>query len=168
MNVQEIINISKERKTKSKKVIEKIVENIHKKILYYARLKREACTYTIPPLIGEVPIYDMESVVESVYKTLDSEGYIVSAWSNGKLDIFWNEKLVQQKVHNDSYVLNAEEQQLQKLSRRSKEIENRYSFLANPAKTSREQTVEEKLDHQIEQILHGKEKMQRKFSKLLN
>ena len=42
MDVQEILNISKQRKARTKDVIKKIIENIHKKIKYYATLKKES------------------------------------------------------------------------------------------------------------------------------
>ena len=91
MNVQEILNISKERKVKLKVSIEKLVECTHKKIKYYATLKKESCTYMVPPIINDTPLYDITYVVKEIFKVLDSEGYIVTAYPNGRLDICWNE-----------------------------------------------------------------------------
>ena len=167
MNVQEVLNIAKERKNKNKDSIQKIMINIHKKIKYYATLKMESCSYTIPYLVDEILIYDLQSVVKDVFKILDTEGYIVTAYSNGQIDICWNEKLVEQKVKTDSYILSAEEKKLKNITRKNKMIDERFSFLANPKKTTlTEKSLDEKLDDQIEKILKDKDKNQKKLSKI--
>jgi len=167
MNVQEILNISKQRKKRTKDSILKIIENIHKKILHYAKLKQESCIYTIPPMIDNLPLYDLNTVVTEVFKALDSEGYIVSAFSNGHLEICWNEKLVEQKVKTDAFVLSHEERKLKNITRKVKQVDERFSFLANPQKTTRELTIDEKLDEQVEKILREKEKKQKEFKNKL-
>ena len=58
MNVQEVINITKQRKTRLKDTTLKIIENIHKKIKYYALHKHETCSYIIPAIMDDTPIYD--------------------------------------------------------------------------------------------------------------
>ena len=94
MNVQEVLNIAKERKGRNKEVVKKIITKIHKKIKYYAELKHESCIYIVPPLIDDMPLYDLEYIIQEIFKVLDSEGYICAAYSNGQLEISWNEKLV--------------------------------------------------------------------------
>jgi len=168
MNVQEILNISKERKNRSKVVIKKIVENIHKKIKYYATAKKESCRYIIPPLVDDTPLYDLEGVIKEVFKMLDSEGYIVTAYSNGQIDICWNEKLVEQKVKTDAYVLSSEEKKLKNITKKIKNIDDRFSFLANPKKTGGpEKTLDQQVDDQIEKILKEKSQQQKKYKSLL-
>jgi hypothetical protein len=115
MNVQEVLNIAKERKSRNKDSIKKIIENIHKKIKYYAQLKHESCTYTIPPIIDDTPLYDLENIILEVFKILDSEGYICTAYSDGNIDISWNENLVKQKVKSDSYILSQQEKKLRNI-----------------------------------------------------
>ena len=134
MNVQEVLNIAKERKTRTKDSIKKIVENVHKKIKYYATMKKEGCVYTIPPIVNDTPLYDLEIIIKDVFKILDSEGYIVSAYSDGRLDISWNEKLVEQKVKTDAYVLSQEEKKLKNITKKVKKVDERFAFLANPKK----------------------------------
>ena len=172
MNVQEVINIAKERKSRNKETIKKLVENIHKKIKNYALLKKESCTYMVPPLVDDKPLYDLGDVVKEIFKILDSEGYIVSAYSNGQIDISWNEKLVEQKVKSDAYLLVQEERKLKKITRKTKKIDERYSFLANPKKTHNDSTrtldLDEQIDKQIEKILKEKESLQNKYSKIIN
>jgi hypothetical protein len=163
MNVQEVLNISKERKSRLKEVIKKIIENIHKRILYYANLKHESCNYMIPPLIDDTPLYDREYITKEVYSVLDNEGYIVSAYSNGQIEISWNEVLVSQKIKTDARLLKEQEAKLNKLSKRSKLLNERYSILANPKKTTKEISIDDQLDNQVEKILKEKEKMQKKF-----
>ena len=163
MNVQEVISISNERKNKFKNVILKIVENIHKKIKYYAKNKKEGCTYIIPILIDDTPIYDRKGLTKEVYKILNEEGYIISAFENGQIDICWNEKLVQKKLETDRYILSKEEQRLNKHNKQNKILTDRFNFLANPNKVTT--TLEEKLDQQVEKILKEKEKQQQKLSK---
>ena len=132
MNVHEVINITRQRKTRLKEITQRIMENIHKKIKYYAKNKRESCTYIIPPLIDDTPIYNRPSLAKDLYKILDEEGYIVTAYESGQIDIGWNEKLVQKKMNNDRYILTQEEKRLNKFNNATKIINDRFSFLANP------------------------------------
>jgi hypothetical protein len=165
MNVQEVLNISKERKNRTKESIKKILENIHKKIKYYAGLKKEGCTYIIPPILNDTPLYDIEIIIKDIFKTLDSEGFIVTAYQNGQLDISWNEKLVEQKVKTDAFVLSHEERKLKNITRKAKKVDERFSFLANPKKT--QLTIEDKLDAEVEKILKEKEKKQKQFKGII-
>jgi len=169
MNVQEVLKISKDRKIKNKETINKILENIHKKIKYYATMRKETCVYIIPPIIEEQLVYDLSSVIKEIFKTLDSEGFIVTAYPNGQLEICWNEKLVEEKVKTDAYLLKIHENRLKNLTKKNKNIDQRFAFLANPKKTSnKELSIDEQLDQQIEKILKQKEKTQKKYSKLVN
>ena len=169
MNVQEVLNISKERTKRVKIAITKLVENIHKKILYHAKLKKESCSYTIPPLVDNVPLYDREYIIKEIFKTLDSEGYIVTAYPNGQFDISWNEKLVEQKVKTDSFVLSHEERKLKNITRKVKQVDARFNFLANPQKMASEKdlSIDDQLNIQVQKILREKESLQNKFKKLL-
>jgi hypothetical protein len=169
MNVQEVLQIGKERKLRTKEVIKRIAENIHKKIKYYAGLKHESCVYTVPTIINDIIVYEYETVVKDLFKILDKEGYIVSAYTDGRLDICWNEHLVEQKVKTDAYVLNQQERKLKNVTRKSKKVDERFAFLANPLKTGKKElTVDEQLDAQVEKILREKAKEQKKMEKSLN
>ena len=168
MNVQEVLNIAKQRKSKNKLIIEKIIINIHKKIKYYATLHHESCRYIIPPLLEDTPLYDISNIIADIFKILDSEGYIVTAYSNGQLDINWNEKLVEQKVKTDSYLLLEQERKLKNITRKSKKIDERFAFLANPQKTGKPiKSIDEQLDEQVEKILKEKDQIQKKYAKML-
>lgn len=167
MNVQEVLQISKERKTRTKESIKKIVENIHKKIKYYATMKKESCVYNIPPIVNDIPLYDLEIIIKDIFKILDSEGYIVSAYIDGRLDICWNEKLVEQKVKTDAYLLSQEERKLKNITKKVKNVDERFAFLANPKKITKELTVDEQIDEQIQKILHEKDKKQKKFKSII-
>ena len=169
MNVQEVLNIAKERKLKNKTAIKKITDNIHKKIKYYATLKKESCQYIIPPIVDDLPLYDLENIIKDIFKILDTEGFIVTAYSNGQLDICWNEQLVEQKVKSDAYIISEQERKLKNITKKVKKIDERFSFLANPAKMKmfKESTPSEKLDFQLEKVLSDRDKLQQKYSKLL-
>ena len=165
MNVQEVINITKQRKTRLKDTTLKIIENIHKKIKYYALHKHETCSYIIPAIMDDTPIYDRTTLAKDLFKILDEEGYIVTAFENGQLNICWNEKLVQKKVNCDRYILTQEEKRLNKYNKNSKIINDRFSFLSNPAKTVTEPTLEEKVDREVEKYLKQKDKQQNLLAK---
>jgi hypothetical protein len=168
MNVQEVLKISHERKSRTKEIVKKVVENVHKKIKYYAELKKESCVYLIPPIMNDYPVYDYELVIKDVFKILDQEGYIVSAYTDGRMDICWNEKLVEQKVKTDAFVLSQEERKLKNITRKSKKVDERFAFLANPKKTANRQlTVDEQLDAQVEKILKEKSKKQKEMKKIV-
>ena len=163
MNVQEVLQIGKERKLRTKDAIKKIVENIHKKIIYYAGLKKDSCVYLVPPIVNDMPVYDYTIVVKDIFKILDEEGYIVTAYSDGRINICWNEKLVEQKVKTDAYVLSQEERKLKNITKKSKKVDERFAFLANPKKTNKELSIDEQLDAQIEKILKEKDKKQKQL-----
>jgi len=169
MNVQEVLNIAKARKLKNKELVKKIIANVHKKIKYYATLKKESCVYTVPPIVDEFPVYDFENTIKDIFKILDSEGYIVTAYPSGELEIIWNEKLVEQKVKTDAFILSQEERRLKNITKKCKKVDERFSFLANPKKIKNEKdkTIDEQLDSQIEKILKEKEKLQHTYSKML-
>ena len=167
MNVQEVLQIGKERKLRTKEAIKKLVENIHKKIKYYAGLKKDSCVYIVPPIINDLPVYDFEIVVKDIFKILDQEGFIVLAYSNGQIDINWNEKLVEQKVKTDAYVLSQEERKLKNITKKIKKVDDRFSFIAHPKKISKELTIEDKLDEQVEKILKEKEKKQKQYKNIV-
>ena len=168
MNVQEVLQIAKERKSRTREVIKRIAENIHKKIKYYANLKRESCVYIIPPIVNDMPVYDYEQVIKDIFKILDQEGFIVSAYNDGRLDICWIEKLVEQKVKTDAYVVSQEERKLKNVTRKAKKVDERFAFLANPLKTGKKElTVDEQLDAQVDKILKEKAKQQKKMKQIV-
>jgi hypothetical protein len=168
MNVQEVLEIAKERKSRTKEIIKKITENVHKKIRYYAGLKKETCIYLVPPIINDMPVFDYELVIKDIFKILDKEGYIVSAYNDGRIEICWNEKLVQQKVKTDAYVLNQEERKLKNITKKIKKVDERFSFLANPLKTTKKElSVDEQLDAQVEKILKEKSKKQKQMKQIV-
>ena len=167
MNVQEVLQIGKERKLRTKEAIKKIVENIHKKIKYYAGIKKDSCVYLVPPIINDIPVYDYSIVVKDIFKILDQEGYIVSAYSSGEIHICWNEKLVEQKVKTDAYELSQEERKLKNITKKVKKVDERFSFLANPKKITNELSIEDKLDEQVEKILKEKEKKQKQMKQIV-
>ena len=167
MNVHEIINITKKRKTRLKAITQKLIENIHKKIKYYAEHKHETCTYIIPPLVDDTPIYDRLTLTRDLFKILDDEGYIVTAFENGQINICWNEKLVQKKLNNDKYILTQEEKRLNKFNKNAQIINDRFAFLSNPAKTLKEPTLEEKIDREVDKILKEKDREQKRLAKTL-
>ena len=167
MNVHEIINITKQRKTRLKAITQKIIENIHKKIKYYAEHKHETCSYIIPPLVDDTPIYDRLTLTRDLFKILDDEGYIVTAFENGQINICWNEKLVQKKLNNDKYILTQEEKRLNKFNKNAQIINDRFAFLSNPAKTLKEPTLEEKIDREVDKILKEKDREQKRVAKTL-
>ena len=166
MHVEEVLKISKERKIKTKECISKIIENIHKKIVYYAKLKQESCIYNIPPIINDTPLYEMSIIIKDVFKILDSEGYVVTAYDSGRLEINWNEKLVEQKVRTDTIVVNRQNQKI-KIKKNDDKV---FNFLSNPKKirTDEDKTIDEKLDEQVQKILKEKEKLQNRYKKLAN
>jgi hypothetical protein len=167
MNVQEVLQIGKERKQRTKESVKKIVENIHKKIKYYAGLRNEQCVYLVPPIVNDLPVYDFDNVIKDIFKILDEEGYIVSAYSNGQIQICWNEKLVEQKVKTDAFIISQEERKLKNITRKAKKVDDRFSFLANPKKTTTELTIEDKLDEQVEKILREKDKKQKQMKQIV-
>ena len=168
MNVQEILDINKKKREKHKENINILLSKIHKRIVHYAHLHRDSCTYQIPTVMGGLPVYDLEYITTEIFKKLDDEGYIATAYSDGKIEICWNEKLVEQKVRTDAYILSEEERKLRNVTRKKENVDKRLSFLANPKKvTIKEKTADELLDEQLERVLAQKTKQQEKYKRIL-
>lgn len=165
MNVQEIISLTHEKRNKLKIAIKKMIDNVHRKITYYAKHKKEACTYFIPPMVDDFPIFDRPTAINEIYRVLNEEGYIVTAYDNGQLDICWNERLVNKKLNSDRFLLQQEEKRLNTFTKKTKIIGERFNFLANPNKVVNEPTLEQKIDKQVERLLKQKEHEQKQMSK---
>ena len=166
MNVREVINISKEKSEKTRIAIKKIIENIHKKIKFYAGMNKDTCIYIIPPVIDDVILYDLPGIIKQVYAVLDKEDYVVTAYTNGSIHVCWNEKIVKQKIKTDLFLIKQEEFKMKNLKKK-KEKNAGFEMLANPKKIL---SIEDdnSLDKQIEKILKQKQKTQNKFTKLVN
>jgi hypothetical protein len=170
MNVQEVLKYSKERDSRLKRLVNVTVEKINKKIVYYAKtLKKENCSYQIPPIIEDIPVYNLDKLIQEVFKKLDSEGFIVQCFSSGQIDICWNETLVKQKVKTDAYYLDESEKKLRNITKKSKKIDTKFNFLANPNKIKdiSDRSIEEQVDAQIQKILKEKEDLQKRYKKML-
>jgi hypothetical protein len=170
MNVQDVLKFSKERDTRLKRIVKAIIEKINKKILYYAKtLKKESCSYQIPPIIEDMPVYNLEKVIQEVFKKMDYQGFVVQCFSNGQIDINWNENLVKQKVKTDAYYLDQSEKKLKNVTRKAQKIDSQFSFLANPVKAKKleDRSIEEQVDAQIQKILKEKEDLQKRYKKML-
>ena len=165
MDVSEIISLKKNIRDKHKINTESLLDKIHQRIKHYALLKKDSCTYKIPVIIDYKPVSNLEHVTLDIFKKLDSEGYIVNAYSDGTLEICWDERLVSQKAKNDSFVLSVEEKQLRNITKRNKKVDKRFDFIANPKKTVL--SVDDQLDLQLEKILKEKKTEQNKYKKLL-
>jgi hypothetical protein len=118
-------------------------------------------------MVDDFPIFDRPSAINEIYRVLNDEGYIVTAFDNGQLDICWNEKLVNKKLSSDRFFLQQQEKRLNTFNKKTNAINERFNFLANPNKIVTELTVEQKLDQQVEKILKQKEREQRNMSKRL-
>jgi hypothetical protein len=169
MDVQEVILLKRERKNRNKVNIDKLLENVHKRIKFYASLNRDSCTYKIPPIMDGLPLFNLQDVTIDVFKKLDSEGYIVNAYSDGNIEICWDEKMVEEKVKRDSYVLSTEEKRLKIITKKNKNVDKRFTFLANPKKTApSELSADDQLNLQLEKILQEKKQQQNKFKKIIS
>jgi hypothetical protein len=165
MNIHEVINLTNEKKNRLKEAVKKIVELIHRKILEYAKQKKEACSYFIPMFVDDFPLQDRGYAIREVYNILNEEGYIVCAYESGQIDICWNETLVHKKLNKDKYLLKQEEERVERISRKNKAVHERFAFLANPSKISNKLTLEEKLDNKINEILKEKDHEQKQMAK---
>jgi DNA recombination-dependent growth factor C len=64
-------------------------------------------------------------------------------------------------------VLSQEEKKLKNVTKKAKKVDERFSFLANPKKVTKELTIEDKLDEQVEKILKEKEKKQKQMKSII-
>ena len=66
-------------------------------------------------------------------------------------------------------MISQEEKRLKNITKKSKKIDERFEFIANPKKTTKlPQTLEDELDSKVEQILKEKSNIQNKYKNILN
>ena len=64
-------------------------------------------------------------------------------------------------------MLSQEENKLKNITKKVKNVDERFAFLANPKKTTKEPTIDEQIDLQVQKILKEKEKQQKKFKSIV-
>ena len=169
LHVSEVLKIKTERKEKYNQVIKDIMEKIHSRIISNAKLKRDNCVYTIPRIINDLHLFDLEYVTKEVYTKLNEEGYIVSAYSNGTIMINWNEDLLKHKKRTEQFLLQMDTKNAKKIDKINKKIDQEYSFLANPLKiTAPQKTADDLVNEQINKILAERETEQNKYKNKLS
>ena len=73
MDVSEVLKIGKEKKKRRKDLIETLLENIHKRILFHAKNSRQNCEYQIPPVISGLPLFNINEIAIDIYKKFTGE-----------------------------------------------------------------------------------------------
>jgi hypothetical protein len=56
---------------------------------------------------------------------------------------------------------------LKNITKKSKNVDERFAFLANPKKTVKELSIDEQIDAQVEKILKEKDKKQKQMKKIV-
>ena len=167
MDVSEVLKIGKEKKKRRKDLIETLLENIHKRILFHAKNSRSNCEYQIPPVISGLPLFNINDIAIDIYKKLDNEGYIVSAHNSGLIYISWDEKLLERKAAMDSFLIDQEHHKIKNLSQKKFSVDDRFKFLANPNKIKQRKPPSD-LDIHVNKILREREQTNKKYKDLLD
>ena len=79
-------------KKKPKDISRYVFRRIEELIKESARLNRKFCTYTIPAIINDVPIKNIEPLVETIVTELNNNGFFVDRVGKNKLFIYWSRK----------------------------------------------------------------------------
>ena len=167
MDVSEILKITKDKKKRRKALINELLENIHKRIKYHATNNRVWCEYQIPGLVSGLPLFNVPEIAIEIYKKLDSEGFLVTVYTTGLLYICWDEKQLRRKASVDSFLVNEDENKIKNLTKKSKNVDDKCKFIANPKKV-KEKTRPSDLDIHVNRILREKEKEVKKYKGLID
>ena len=91
INLDELFTQQKVEHVNKKKVYQKILARIHKRIKYQSRLKQSDsyCFYLIPEFILGTPKYDIAACTAYLIKTLEENGFVVKYTYPNLLFISW-------------------------------------------------------------------------------
>ncbi len=169
MNVHDIIELTNKPTARNKELVKKLTKNVHKKIKEYAKLHKDSCSYIIPSIIDGMPVYNIDFIAKEIFTTLDSEGFIVEAYPDGKINVYWNKDLIEQKAKTDLFLIKEREREISLLNKKTKLIDQRYSVFANEAKLKPKDELEpeDELDRQLKKVLKEREKEQRKYRNII-
>ena len=125
-DVENILNIQKNRSLREEKLKEKILHSVEEKINNYANFGHTNCIYTIPNFIfGEMP-YKIDSMNRYLVKKLKKEGLYIINISPQYIYISWNIKDIKKAL---------EEQTKEIKTKIEKQELNNYSAFVNQKKT---------------------------------
>ena len=167
MDVSEVLKIGKDRKKRRKVLINELLENIHKRIKYHAVHGRVFCEYQVPGMISGLPLFNIQEVAVEVYKKLDEEGFLATVYNNGLIYICWDKKQLKSKASMDSFLVRENENKIKNLTKKSKNVDERCQFIANPRKT-KEKPKPSDLDIHVNKILKERENQKKKYKGLID
>ena len=91
ININELLSYSKNDEYNKQKLYNKLLQNSHKRIHYYAKNKKLECLYKVPEYTFGYPLYNSEEAVNYISKKLKDNGFIVKILHT-YIHISWNFK----------------------------------------------------------------------------
>jgi hypothetical protein len=169
MKVEEVIKINKERDKRHRQLVSDLLDKIYAKVLHYAKNHKLECLYTVPSVIAGMPLFNISEITMDIYNKLDKDGYIVTAYNDGRIHICWNENDVKKKAEGEAYMIDQEKNRIKNVSKKKKNIDQKYDFLANPEKksSSKSKSKNDEWEKKVNKIIKEGEKRKKQLSSLL-
>jgi hypothetical protein len=96
MSLREVLKIQRDRKHRSHKVFDKILDRVRKRITHYAKYGRTNCDYNIPYLLYGLPSVNLKECGDYVEKKLLNEEFVVYRYNDTYFIISWEESVVKE------------------------------------------------------------------------
>jgi len=168
MKVEEVLKIHKERDRRHRQIVTDLSEKIYAKILHYAKNHKQECIYSVPSVIAGMPLFNISDITMDLYKKLDKDGYIVTAYNDGRLHINWKESDVKKKAEGEAYMIDQEKNRIKNISKKKKTVDQKFDFLANPEKKSKyTKTAADGWEKKVNKIIKDGEQRKKQISNLL-
>ena len=97
-SLDDAIRLQSEKVRRHKTVMNKLMENVKKRIEYHARtVGNDQCIYEVPPFVPGMCLYNIKEAVVHIVDTLLEEGFIVKNQTPNKIWICWNKDAIKEK-----------------------------------------------------------------------
>ena len=168
MKVEEVLKLGKERDRRHRQLVNDLLEKIYAKVLHYAKNHKTQCMYHVPSVIAGMPLFNIGEITLDLYKKIDKDGYIVTAYNDGRIHICWDEKDVKKKAEGEAYMIDQEKNRIKNISKKKKTVDDKFDFLANPEKKSKKKKgPKDDWEKKVNNIIKEGEKRKKQLESLL-
>ena len=169
MKVEEVLKIHRERDRRHRQLVTDLLEKVYAKIMHYAKNHKMECLYSVPSVIAGMPLFNISEITMDLYKKLDKDGYIVTAYNDGRIHICWREEDVKKKAEGEAYMIDQEKNRIKNISKKKKTVDQKFDFLANPEKKvpSSKKSKNSDWENKVNKIIKEGEKRKKQLSNLL-
>ena len=121
LNIEELHREQDKKEQNKSEIFVTILEKVHQKIKFTSQVSKDKfCFFSVPTYVYGLPLFDINSCIIYLTKTLSDNGFDIKYTHPNLLLISWLEKPKKQPINNSSYTTNSF-QKLEDVRRRALE-----------------------------------------------